>query len=99
MQKFLAKFLTPKKQLCKGASIIVHTLPKENRGTLDSVWCKMAFFQEGMAQGKIDAVAFIFLVHFGTDQTFKMRYITSMNSHWFQKYWPSSLNDRKKRPI
>ena len=28
------------------------TLPTENRGTLASLWCKMAFFQEGVAQGK-----------------------------------------------
>ena len=35
--------------------------------------------------------------HFkGLEQTFKMRYITSLNSYWIQKYQPSKLKVRKK---
>ena len=56
------------------------------------------FFQEGVAQSKSDAMPLSFQVHFGTDQTFKMRYITSMNTQWFQKYQPSKLNNNKKVP-
>ena len=33
------------------------------------------------------------------DQTLQMRYTTSLNSQWFQKYQTSNLNDQKKPPF
>ena len=52
-----------------------------------------------MAEGKSAVTPLSFWLHFAIDQTFKMRYITSLNSQWFEKYEPSKLKKQKKVPL
>ena len=50
----------------------------------------------GMMEGKSAVMPLSFKIQITTDETFKMRYITSLNSLWVQKYKSSKLKLRKK---
>ena len=50
----------------------------------------------GVAESKSTATPLSCWLHLTTDQTFKMRYITCLNSQWFRNDKPSKLEVRKK---
>ena len=62
-------------------------------------WCKMACFQRAWQRVKVLSRLESLLIPIKLDQTFKMRYSMSLNSHWIQKYQPSKLNNQRKRPF
>ena len=49
----------------------------------------------GVTESKSAATPLSFKIQIKQDQTFKMRYIMSMNSNWFQNGQPSKLEERK----
>ena len=49
----------------------------------------------GVTESKSAATPLSFKIQIKQDQTFKMRYIRSMNSNWFQNGQPSKLEERK----
>ena len=49
----------------------------------------------GVAEGEVQPRLRASKIQIGNDKTFQMRYIMSLNSHWFQKYKPLKLNDKK----
>ena len=67
--------------------VLENTVVEKTNRPLAFVWCKMTFFKRSVV------MPLSFFVHFCTDQAFKMRYIKSLNSQWFQKYHPSNLTD------
>ena len=73
----------------------VHRGDKKN-GILAPFSHKMAFLKSKFKDDPV-RVQWHNVPHFkGLEQTFKMRYSTSLNSHWIQKYQPSKLNVRIK---
>ena len=69
-------------------------MDRENR-TAALLWCKMDFFLESVVEGKSAVTPLSCWLRITTDETFKMRYITSLNSKWFQKYESLKLKNEK----
>ena len=55
----------------------------------------MAFFTRAWWKVKVLPCPWPWWLQLHIDETFQMRYIMSLNSHWFQKYKPSKLNNEK----
>ena len=66
-----------------GGFILLHTLGPFME--------KNGLFQKGVEEGKSAFTSLSFKIQITTDEIFKMRYITSLNSQWFQKYKSSKL--------
>ena len=49
----------------------------------------------GVEEDKSAVTPLSFKIQITIDETFKMRYITSLNSQWIQRYKPSKLNGLK----
>ena len=75
-------------------SFVIHPHEKIS-GRFADFRYKTAFFRFAWWREKVLPRPRSCLIPIKLDQSFKMRYSMSLNSHWIQKYQPSKLNNRK----
>ena len=97
---FLADFVST----CSQLKILFHmyiwsTQTSKSNRPMAILWSKMAFLIWAWQKENVLSRPWTPWIQIKHNQTFKMRYITSLNSHWFQNDEPSKSNDRKKRPF